>query len=113
MYVIFFILSFQMVLLKEGITDVRIYFSGSALAINKEMEPHPYIIKSRFFFLRSLFEFACPLPYRIPSFYNIVTPLSVEAWIFVGITILLVTAGFIVINQVYKKVPGQRSTFKW
>ena len=99
--------------MKEGQSDIMMMLEGSMRAINKEGEPHPYIMASRYWFMENYMAFACPLPQKIPSFYNIVTPLTVEAWIFASITVLLVTAGFLVINQVYRLIPGQRIAFEW
>ena len=99
--------------MKEGQSDVMMLLEGSQRLINHHKDPHPYITATRFWFMDNFFEFACPLPQRIPSFYNIVTPLSIEAWIFVCVTVLLVTSGFLVINQVYRLIPGQKRAFKW
>ena len=104
---------FQLFLMKTGHSDIVLFLDASHWAINDYDYPHPYAMTSRYWFLENFFEIACPLPQRIPSFYNIVTPLSEEAWVFVSITNLLVAVVFLIINQVYKSFPEKRSVWKW
>ena len=104
---------FQNILLSEAKSDIVMHIIGSHWAINFDLEQHPYIMTSRFWFMKNFFEFACPLPQRIASFYNILTPFSAQAWVFVLTTYLLALIGFVIINQVYKALHGHTSKWKW
>ena len=103
-----------MILLSQGKADIIMFLEGTQWAINLDnFDPHPYILTLRFWFLKSFFEFACPLPQRIASFYNVITPLSLQVWMLVTISVVLISFGFVVINQCYKSLSSHSSKWKW
>lgn len=95
-------------------SDVLIHLIGTQYAINRGQEPHPYLITTKLLFMENYFVYACPLPSRIASFYNILTPLTSITWMSIFIMLFSVSVGFVVVNQVYKLIPELGSnTWNW
>lgn len=95
-------------------SDVIINIAGSGFGYNLEREPHPFIRHRRMWFMRVDTLFACPLPSKIFSFYNIVTPLDFTAWLAVAASLVLVSLAGIAINQAYSQaVPGRTKGWSW
>ena len=88
----------------EGKSDIVLLVTGSQYAINSSGHPHPYLITKKYWFMVNFLEFTCPLPSKIPSFYNIMTPLGVEVWLAVLCSVLIVWVCFLVIDKLYKGV---------
>ena len=51
-----------MILLSMGHIDAMLYLHGTSYIINKEHEPHPYLLMMKFWFMKSFPVFVCPLP---------------------------------------------------
>ena len=99
-------------LLREGISDVVLYHPSHGISYNKHPYiPHPFLAPIRYIHIQKTLAFGCPLASKVSSFYNIVTPLTLNVWIGVFATLILVSMVGVILNQVYKTMPGM--TIKW
>ena len=88
----------------HGITDVVIFTMGSFYTINHgNGDLHPYLRGVRYMFRPTQQQYACPMPKKLPSLYNILTPLSYKSWIAVLVAYIAACAVSILIGQMYKR----------
>ena len=97
----------------EEKADIALFISGSLFAINSFLEPHPFVRTFRFWAFKISLVFACPMPPKMPSFFNIVTPLRFETYVAILATFLLVCLVGIFINKVYRTIPHRTNNWKW
>ena len=57
--------------------------------------------------------FVCPLPKELPSYYNIMTPLSPLVWGAVLMVLASTVLGFLIISLVYGSLPVIANEWKW
>lgn len=74
---------------------------------------HPYMVVKPMLHMPVEFAIACPLPSKRSSFFNIITPFTLVVWALVLATLLWASCGGIVVNQVYKTMPGRTSKWSW
>ena len=99
--------------MRNGKSDVVLRYLSDGIAYSRKRLPHPYLMPMRYMSTPWILGFACPLPSKISSFYNIVTPLSFVAWMSVIATLILVSLAGIVVNQIYKSMPERTSKWMW
>lgn len=106
--------SLQAILLATGEADVAILINGNSYPYNyATLETIPFLSLAWYNYWTISLNFVCPLPKRLASFYNILTPLSPMSWCLVFITLLTTSGAFVVINRVYKKAASASSSWNW
>ena len=102
------------ILLLTGETDVFFKMYGYSYPISMETHENvPFMFWDWYTYWVDRKLVACPLPKRISSFYNIITPFSQWSWIFVSSSIVVTAGAFIFIDHVYKSLPQISSGWKW
>ena len=104
-----------MILMSLGEADIDIYIIGDNIPINYETgEQHPFFAVSMYDNWKSGLSIACPLPQKVSSFHNIVTPLDLYSWIAVLVSTVVVSMGFIVDNWAYRRLSDVPcNSWKW
>ena len=100
-------------MLLYGKSDATIFTNGAGMGFNNPREAHPNILTKRLWFMPLTLDFACPLPSKMSTFYNLITPLDFFVWMVVMVTVIVVSFVAIIINQVYKTLPGKPNKWSW
>ena len=97
-----------------GEVDVDISVAANGFPINLETgHDHPFASANNYKQWKSGISIACPLPRKISSLYNIVTPMNLYAWIAVILSTVVMALAFVVQNQVYSKMSQISCFWRW
>ena len=97
----------------KEMADILIFFRQPPSRTTYNADSFPYIQYFQYPRWVAYYRFVCPKPKVIPSYYNIMTPLSTFAWGAVLVTFAATTMGFLVISLVYGRLTVMTNKWAW